>query len=97
MPVSPPPQKKPEEKKAAIQEKRIQEVINKGGKPTMSAELTEEAIKNFNIKLLQSTLETINDLREKRPRPVGQKSPGISLNAWILEAIEEKIKRERKE
>ena len=56
----------------------------------------DDVFKNFNIKILESELETINELREKRPKQRGQKRLGISLHDWIVEAVQEKIDSERK-
>lgn len=88
---------------------KLQEFIVKGGKvkdevtpssapanTPMLAPLEPEAFKNFNIKIVESQMAAINALREKRPKPVGQKSPGISLHNWLLEAITEKLDRDGK-
>lgn len=77
-------------------DKKLKDFIGQGGQvKTEAPESTEpEAFKNFNIKILESQWEAINKLREKRPKPVGQKSPGISLHNWILEAIAEKLGRD---
>jgi hypothetical protein len=92
-----PPQNKVVSPKALVAaEKKISEVINKGGSTTKTADVTDDAVKNFNIKLLESELAQINELRDQRPRPRGQKRPGISLHGWLLEAINEKIENETK-
>jgi hypothetical protein len=79
-------------------EKKIRDVIGKGGSTTKSAEGPdqEQVFKNFNIKILDSEIQTINELRERRPKARGQKRMGISLHDWIIEAVQEKIERERK-
>lgn len=81
-----------------INEKKIRDVIGKGGSTTKSAisPEKEQRFKNFNVKILESELQTINELREKRPKARGAKRLGVSLHDWIVEAIQEKIERERK-
>ncbi|RDC58785.1 P-loop NTPase family protein [Adhaeribacter pallidiroseus] len=99
-----PPAKNPKEAPtpeiSKVDEKKILNVINKGGSTTKKAELDtvppEEVIKNFNIKLLESELNIINDLRKKRPKARGQSRLGISLQGWMEEAIQEKIEKEKK-
>jgi predicted metal-dependent hydrolase len=103
--ITPPPKKKDAVTEViippAIDEKRISEVINKGGSTTKTIEQhpsdpEADQLKNFNIKILQSELTTINELREKRPKIRGQKRLGISLHDWLIEAVKEKIERETK-
>lgn len=53
-------------------------------------------LKNFNIKITADTLTSIGDVRAKRPRKPTSPKLGISTQDWILEAITEKIERERK-
>jgi len=77
-------------------EKAIESVINKGGKPTKADKIVQDKFKNFNIEILESELATINELREKRPRSRSGKKLGISLRDWFIEAIHEKIDREQK-
>lgn len=90
-------QQAPAKKAAKPNEKKIRDVISKGGSTTKAAKpVDDESFKNFNVKILESELETINDLREKRPKPRGAKRLGISLHDWIVEAIQEKIEREKK-
>lgn len=80
----------------AVNEKKITDVINKGGSVTKSDNFgKEEVFKNFNIKILESELQTINDLRERLPKPRGKRL-GISLHDWIIAAIQEKIARDSK-
>lgn len=81
---------------AAFSEKKISSIINKGGSSS-KAETREQVdqLKNFNIKILNSELNAINDLREKMPRPRGKRL-SISLHDWIVTAIQEKIARDRK-
>ena len=80
----------------AKREKKISEIINKGGSPTKIEEALSDSFKNFNIKILESELASINRLRDKRPRARNHKRPGITIHDWIIEAIKEKIDRETK-
>ncbi|GAB4020606.1 hypothetical protein [Spirosoma koreense] len=100
MAVSPPPKKttpaKPDEQqKDKRQEKKIEEIINRGSTTVTQAEPQQERIKNFNIKIMSSQLTAIDELRAKRPRKPTSPKLAVSLQDWILEAIEEKIESER--
>lgn len=100
MPVSAPPKKKaataPIEPAATIRDKKIDEIINRGSSTVgKAAPAVTDEVKNFNIKLLSSQLSEIDGLRAYRPRKPTSPKLGISLQDWILEAIEEKIKREK--
>jgi hypothetical protein len=87
----------PDRPEPKVSEKKILDVINKGGSTTKrSISEQDEHFKNFNVKILQSELQIINELREKRPKARGQKRLGISLHDWIIEAIQDKIESERK-
>ncbi len=78
-----------------IDEKKISDVINKGGSITKKNSSKEAVFKNFNIKILESELNSINELREKFPKPRGKRI-GISLHDWIIAAITEKINRDNR-
>jgi hypothetical protein len=97
MAISKPPIRKPVEAAATPtpDEKKIEAVINRGSSSLASAE-TESKIKNFNIRLTATTLTAIDELRAKRPRKPTSPKLGISTQDWLLEAIEEKIQREKK-
>ena len=100
MPVSAPPKKKaataPIEPAATTRDKKIDEIINRGSSTVAKSQPQEaEQVKNFNLKILSGQLATIDTLRAYRPRKVTSPKLGISLQDWILEAIEEKIKREK--
>lgn len=83
-----------EKKAASVSEKKISDLINKGGgvikKDTNDS---TPVFKNFNIKILESELDAINALREKLPKLRGKRS-AISLHDWIVTAIQEKIVRD---
>lgn len=106
MAVSPPPRKpaastiesstrnKLDEKK--IDEKKIDAIINRGSSSVASSSSEVVQLKNFNIKITASTLESIDEVRAKRPRKPTSPKLGISTQDWLLEAIAEKLERERK-
>lgn len=103
MAVSAAPKRKEEPKKAAIpdakQEKKIREVVNRGGSSVAESVSTDEAkgLKGMSIKLTDGETETIGKLRAARPRdPRSQKKIAISLRSWIIEAVHEKMEREKK-
>lgn len=78
-----------------ISEKEIQLIINKGGSPIQAAEPVKNNVKNFNLHVLESDLDTIGQLCNKRPKKPGR-IIGFSKKDWLLEAIQEKIEREQK-
>ena len=82
---------KPATKKA---EKKIIDVINKGGKPSAPSPSDERVLRNFNVKIFDEELARINELRALRPKPRSGKRLGVSIHDWIVEAIQEKIERE---
>lgn len=89
----PPPRKKP------VTEAEIEAVINKGGSTTTKAEKPTEdddTVKFFNLRLTSGVLNKITSFREKRPRKLASPKLGISTHDWILEAIEEKMQREKR-
>ena len=77
-----------------VSERKIQEIINKGGSPIAETSGSEE-FKNFNLILLKSDLNKITELCGKRPKKHGRKI-GISKLDWLLEAVQEKIEREER-
>ena len=95
-----PPKRKPEAPKderstAKVSEKKIKEIINKGGSPIQADQPANDRVKNFNILILESDLEIIGELCDKRPKKPGR-IIGVSKKDWLLEAIQEKIDREKK-
>ena len=75
--------------------KKIEDIINRGSTTISQAE-PQEQIKNFNIKIMSGQLATVDQLRAKRPRKPTSPKLAVSLQDWIIEAIEEKIEREKK-
>lgn len=102
MAVSAPPKKAAaaipvEQQTTRDQEKKIDQIINRGSSTVVKAEPSElKQIKNFNIKIMSSQLAEVDQLRAKRPRKPTSPKLAISLQDWILEAIEEKIQKEKK-
>ncbi|MHA4894972.1 hypothetical protein ACXZ1K_09480 [Pedobacter sp. PWIIR3] len=95
-----PPKRTPEIKveerpTSRASEKKIKEIINKGGSPKQVDRPAEDKVKNFNILILESDLETIAELCDRRPKKPGR-IIGFSKKDWLLEAIQEKIDKERK-
>jgi hypothetical protein len=65
----------------------IDAVINRGGSSAASQEENEEQERVFNLRVPESLVKEVDALRKRR-------TGKISRNTWILEAIEDKIKRE---
>ena len=82
----------------ATSEKKIEEIINRGSSTvgTVEPAAINDPIKTVTVKMLSSQLHLVDSLRAKRPRKPTSPKLGISQVDWILEAIEEKIKREKK-
>lgn len=100
MAVSAPPKKKaapaiPAEQMTKGQDQRIDEIINRGSTTVSKAE-PQDQIKNFNIKIMSGQLATVDQLRAQRPRKPTSPKLAVSLQDWIIEAIEEKIEREKR-
>ncbi|MVM42324.1 hypothetical protein GO730_39210 [Spirosoma sp. HMF3257] len=87
---------KPETQPKAVSEKKIQQFINKGGKPTDRGE--EDSVsggtKSLKLVLTLKEMSAIKELRDKRP---SRRKIPISVHDWVIEAILEKIKREQKQ
>lgn len=79
-----------------VTEAQIEAVINKGGKTTKEVHsIDPETVKHINIRLTSDILSNIEKKREKRPRKPGSPKLGISTHDWIVEAILEKLDREK--
>ena len=88
----PPARKKPTEAE-------IEAVINKGGstvKKEGKLPESDDTVKFFNLRVTAGFLKKIASFREKRPRKLASPKLGISTHDWIIEAIEEKMERERR-
>ena len=69
----------------------IDDFINAGGGVPQEDSVVEGKTKRVQLRLLESTVENIDELITQRGG--GQKT--ISRHAWIVEAIQEKLRRER--
>lgn len=79
-----------------VTEAQIEAVINKGGKTTKEVHsIDPETVKHINIRLTSDILSNIEKKRERRPRKPGSPKLGISTHDWIVEAILEKLDREK--
>jgi hypothetical protein len=84
----------------AIPEDQVQDVIRRGG--TVAADLTApvqvketspmDELKNVQLRVYESTLGEIDRLR----RSASKGRRPVSRHAWLLDAIEEKLERERR-
>lgn len=96
MAVSAPPKKKEAPAKVDEQEKNIESIISRGSSTVVKTAPPEpERIKHFNLKIMADQLAVVAELRAQRPRKPMSPKLAISLHDWILEAIAEKIERER--
>lgn len=100
MAVTPPPLKKPAvtpgNSASKTTDKEIEAIINRGSSVVGEGQLEPITIKNFNIKIISKTLVEIDEVRAKRPKKPTSPKLGISTQDWLLEAIAEKLERERK-
>ena len=107
MAVTLPPQKKkdlpnPSESviNAKTSERKIREVINRGGSTTeVSRQSSKEKVvlKGINVKFTVGEIDTIKALRSMRPIENRNSSKmSVSLHDWIVEAVQEKIKKDAK-
>lgn len=79
-------------------ERAVESFINKGGSTTLKArkERDGDKIKSFRLDLTESEVDMIKTLRDMRPRSVRSRKIIISVNDWVIEAVNEKIEREKK-
>jgi predicted HicB family RNase H-like nuclease len=78
--------KKEEDEEQTISESVRKQIISKGGS-VFSDKNAEEEWTTVSLRITKELIETIDkELKERI---------GISRNAWILEAIQQKIKREK--
>lgn len=89
----PPPRKK-------VSEKEIDAIINKGGKTTVESKekpkVSSSSTKSIKLVMTTDEMETIKELRDQRPAPNRSRRLAISVHDWVIEAIQEKIERERR-
>lgn len=81
-------------------ERKIRDVINRGGSTTeVSRQNSKEKVvlKGINVKFTVAEIDTIKVLRSMRPVENRNSSKmSVSLHDWIVEAVQEKIKRDVK-
>ncbi|MCF0075477.1 hypothetical protein LZD49_33675 [Dyadobacter sp. CY261] len=84
--------------KKVVSEKQIEAVINKGGRATVETDLPADPSATKSIKLIMTAeeMDTIKKLRDKRPPVSRSRKITISVHDWVVEAIQEKIERERR-
>lgn len=112
MAVSGPPKRSIEAKALKADEKAISAIINNGGKtitenpaPTLKVNARKDdaalsknrakGLKGITLLLTIEEAETIDKLRQLRPAPRGKKI-AISFHDWIVEAVQDKIEKEKK-
>lgn len=85
--------------KKKVSEQQIEAIVNKGGKTTVESK-SESADPNStkSIKLIMTVdeMEKIKELRDKRPAKSRSRKISISVHDWVIEAVQEKIERERR-
>lgn len=77
-------------------QKSIEEIVSSGGSSvkehrTENGQTDKQDIKRITLRLFMDFAERIDTLRAGR-----RGSRRVSLNAWILEAIEEKLERDER-
>lgn len=79
-----------------VSEKKLKEFINGGGSPTSKSEanLATSGTKSIKLIMTGEEMESIKRLRDKRPHR--SRKITISVHDWVIEAIQEKIERERR-
>ena len=76
-------------------EAEIEAVVSRGGQVARIENEQDDAIKHVNTRLTASVIRQIDALRAKRPRKMGSPKVGISLRDWIVEAVLEKLERDK--
>ena len=76
-------------------EAEIEAVVSRGGQVAQIENEPDDAIKHINTRLTASVIRQIDALRAKRPRKMGSPKVGISLRDWIVEAVLEKLERDK--
>lgn len=87
----------PPQRKQKLTEPEIEAIINRGGSTIGDPQTVDDLdkAKFFHIRLTIGIFAAIDRLREKRPRKPGSPKLGISTHDWIVEAVLEKLERER--
>lgn len=85
--------------KKKVSEQQIDAIINKGGKTTVESidkPLDTNYTKSIKLIMTVDEMETIKELRDKRPAKSRSRKITISVHDWVIEAVQEKIERERR-
>lgn len=85
--------------KKKVSEQQIDAIINKGGKTTVESidkPLDTNSTKSIKLIMTVDEMETIKELRDKRPAKSRSRKITISVHDWVIEAVQEKIERERR-
>lgn len=78
-------------KRDEVSEAEVLKILNQGGKSIQANRVeTVDVPKRIQLRLYPNQIADIDDLRAMR-----RGSNKVSRHAWIVEAIEEKMKRER--
>ncbi|MCB0214120.1 MAG: hypothetical protein KDJ52_32580 [Anaerolineae bacterium] len=75
-----------------VSEAEVNKVLNKGGKSILKNRTDTDEPKKVQLRIYQDQIEEIDLVRGYRTG-----SRKVSRHAWIIEAIEEKLEREREE
>lgn len=73
----------------SLSEQEVQQIINRGGSVAQS-EIREDDLKRLQLRLYASMVAEIDEACAQRP-----KRYRLSRHSWIVEAIEEKLIKER--
>ena len=90
----------PPRPKAKPTEAEIEAMIGKGGDvpqivKSPDADVDPETIRHVSARLNEGIIRQIDVLRASRPRKIGSPKMGISLRDWVVEAVLEKLERDR--
>ena len=77
-------------------EAEIEAVINKGGSPIPVEEGDPQTLRHVSARLTDEIIREIDMLRAARPRKMGSPKMGVSLRDWIIEAVMEKLQRDKR-
>lgn len=91
MALSPPPRRNKQPTEA-----EIEAVISKGGAVAQPTAEPSDEMRHISARLPDSFIREIDTFRAARPRKMGSPKLGISLRDWIIEAVQEKMERERR-
>jgi hypothetical protein len=85
--------------KKKVSEQQIDAIINKGGKTTVESidkPLDPNSTKSIKLIMTVDEMEMIKELRDRRPAKSRSRKITISVHDWVIEAVQEKIERERR-